>query len=322
MLIFQLDSPILNDHAANAASILEGTSTTEHSQMLSQLESGDDIFNDAQVTTSSFTSVSGQQPSQTSLAGITPKTTVSSTVPTVVRTAANLATSQTQNSFILSPQPVMTMPTGTLLTSSTPTVIQGGIQYTLQPAVSNTGVIATSQVAKAAKPSKQQPQLLPKPITSAGGSSITTISTTPSVSATTASVVSQRPMVTMATVASGSSQQFVLTNPGGVITGTGAPLLLTGGQTSQPILIQQPGGNPILVMRNNVVAPQAPTLLPIVSSATAPQGTILLQPQAGTSPGNDLKTIIIMFDKIVDFLICINFLGSFNYCSVIFYFEI
>ena len=158
------------------------------------------------------------------------------------------------------------MATGALLTPSTPTVIQGGIQYTLQPAVSNPGVIATSQIAKAAKTPKQQPQLLPKPATSAGGSSTTTISSTlASTTAITApSVVSQRPMVTMATVASGSSQQFVLTNPGGVITGTNAPLLLTGAQTSQPAytLIQQPGGNPILVMRPS--APAAPTLLPTI----------------------------------------------------------
>ena len=72
-------------------------------------------------------------------------------------------------------------------------------------------------------------------------------------------------MVTMATVASGSSaQQFVLTNPGGMITGTNAPLLLTGQPTSQPAytLIQQPGGNPILVMRPS--APAAPTLLPTI----------------------------------------------------------
>ena len=134
-------------------------------------------------------------------------------------------------------------------------------------AVSNPGVIATSQVAKAANPPKQQPQLLPKPATSAGGSSTTTISSTlASTTAITApSVVSQRPMVTMATVASGSSaQQFVLTNPGGMITGTNAPLLLTGQPTSQPAytLIQQPGGNPILVMRPS--APAAPTLLPTI----------------------------------------------------------
>ena len=164
----------------------------------------------------------------------------------------------------------MTMATGaTLLTPSTPTtVIQGGIQYTLQPAVSNPGVIATSQIAKLApaKTPKQQPQLLPKPATSAGGSSITTISSSTLAStAVTASVVSQRPMVTMATVASGSApQQFVLTNAGGMITGTNAPQLLLTGQTSQPAytLIQQPGGNPILVMRPS--APTAPTLLPTI----------------------------------------------------------
>ena len=78
----------------------------------------------------------------------------------------------------------------------------------------------------------------------------------------------------------GTSQQFVL-NTGGVIAGaSSAPLLLTAGaQTQQPILIQQPGGNPILVMRPT--APTTPTILPIVSSA---QGTFLLQPQTATAP--------------------------------------
>ena len=320
IFLFQLDSPILNDHAANAASILEGTSTSEHSQMLSQLESGDDLFNDAQTTTAaSFTTtptaagtaISGQPTNQSAGLATAPpsKTSVSATVvpsgtpsaasvtSAVVRTAALASPSQPQNSFILSPQPVMTMASGTILTSSTtPTVIQGPgtIQYTLQPSVTSGGVIAATptviagQAPKVAKPPKQQPQLLPKPATSSGANTITTISSSATSSTSTvASIVSQRPMVTMATVGSapapGSSpatQQFVLTNPGNVITGTNAPLLLTS-QTSQPILIQQPGGNPILVMRPT--APAAPTLLPIVSSSTG-TGTILLQPQAAGGP--------------------------------------
>ena len=55
------------------------------------------------------------------------------------------------NSFILSPQPVMNMATGKLLTSSTPTVIQqGGIQYTLQPAPVSAASAASAQVSLSA----------------------------------------------------------------------------------------------------------------------------------------------------------------------------
>lgn len=175
------------------------------------------------------------------------------------------------NSFILSPgpQPILT-------SSTTPTVIQGGtIQYTLQPQLNGQ---ATTKVVSNQSKSKTQPQLLPKPSSSAS----TPLTTAISVSAN----AQQRPMVTMATAATPSSQHFVL-NTGGVITGAStAPLLLTGGQ-SQPFLIQQPGGNPILVMRP--AAPSAPAILPTIVASTTAQGTILLQPPTtptvAASPG-------------------------------------
>ena len=161
---------------------------------------------------------------------------------------------QQQNSFILSPQPVMTMAPGAILTS-TPTVIQqGGIQYTLQPAASSNptsvstavvnGVPGVPQAAKsAAQKSKGQPQLLPKPSSASAVPTASTVSiTTAGVVVTSSSGIStvvsanaqpQRPVVTMATVSApaaqvGSTQQYVL-NTGGVIAGAStAPLLLTG----------------------------------------------------------------------------------------------
>ena len=152
-----------------------------------------------------------------------------------------------QNSFILSPQPVMTMAAGTILTSSTPTVIQGGIQYTLQPATTLNGAAKTSI---GTQKSKTQPQLLPKPSLTSSATATTSVITSAISSAVSAS--GARPVVTMATMSAGSSQQFLL-NTGGVITGAGtAPLLLTG-QSNQPILIQPPGGNPILVMRPTAI---------------------------------------------------------------------
>ena len=46
-------------------------------------------------------------------------------------------------------------------------------------------------------------------------------------------------------------------------------------QLGQHILIQQPGGNPILVMQPS--APQTQTIMPTMISTSTGQGTILLQ---------------------------------------------
>ena len=265
---FQLDSPILQDHAASAAaSILEGTSSNDLGQLDSQ--DSEDIFGTTSTvpstTSNAPTIVLPTQPSPivaTTTVSTSQRTSSSTTLQQTTKTVATVSSQpslvsppQQQSSFILSPQPVMTMATGTILTSSTPTVIQGGIQYTLQS--------VNPKVTNVSKANKQQPQLLPKP---ASGSSPmpTAISIPMSTSAN-----APRPVVTMATMpspitaqAGAPSQQFVL-NTGGVIAGAGAgaPLLLTGAQTNQPILIQQPGGNPILVMRPT--APTTSTILPI-----------------------------------------------------------
>ena len=269
---------------------MEGTSSNDLGQLDSQ--DSEDIFGTSTPSTTSnappaivlptqpspivaTTTVSTSQRTSSSTTLQQPQTKTVATVsqPSLVSPPQP----QQQSSFILSPQPVMTMATGTILTSSTPTVIQGGIQYTLHPAAS---VNTTTKVTNVSKANKQQPQILPKP---ASSSSSTAISIPMSTSANT-----PRPVVTMATMpapvtaqAGAPSQQFVL-NTGGVIAGaSSAPLLLTAGaQTNQPILIQQPGGNPILVMRPT--APTTSAILPIVSSAQG--GTILLQPQTAAAP--------------------------------------
>lgn len=309
-----MDSPILHDHAANAAaSILD--STSEQNQILGQLEtSAEDLFGappspTTSVAPTAVASTTSSPPiittNYTLSAGSTLKTVTCSppsnvtttnlkplAVASAVGSGVTTATANLQNSFILSPQPVMTMTAaGNILTSSTQTVIQqGGIQYTLQPATqaqpASTSV-GTSKPIQLAQKSKAQPQLLPKPQSNA----ITSVASAPvmvtcsPISTLVSAIAQQRPPVftmaastTVQPAAAASanqqaSQQFVLNT--GAIT---APLLLSG-QATQPILIQQPGGNPILVMRPT--APAAPTILPIVSSA---QGTILLQPQAGAAP--------------------------------------
>lgn len=318
-LVSQLDSPILHDHAANAAaSILD--STSEQNQILGQLEtSADDLFGAPSPTasvappsattsppiiTTNYATLSGSTNAALKTVTCSPPSNVTTTnlKPLAVASPAGgvtstAATANIQNSFILSPQPVMTMTAaGNILTSSTPTVIQqGGIQYTLQPAASAapSTSIGTSKPIQLAQKSKAQPQLLPKPqsngaVTSAVSASPVMVTCAP-ISTVVSAIAQQRPPVmTMAasttvqpaaaapSATQQASQQFVL-NTGAVTT----PLLLTAatGQATQPILIQQPGGNPILVMRPT--APAAPTILPIVSSA---QGTILLQPQAGAAP--------------------------------------
>ena len=123
--IFQLDSPILQDHAASAAaSILEGTSSNDQN-MLGQLDSQtDDIFGTATVpvTTQAPALVLPTQPSPVVAAASTAASRTASTTKTVAATVSPSLASPQQSSFILSPQPVMTMATGTILTSSTPVI--------------------------------------------------------------------------------------------------------------------------------------------------------------------------------------------------------
>jgi len=263
----------------------------------------------ASVTASSSTSGSSATSSKQSLNALKASIVAAATAVT----AAGGAPQSSIQNIILSPQPVMNMSTGLgkLLTSSTtPTVIQqGGIQYTLQPApasvtsaaaqVTAAGLTATqvngalgqltSIGAKTlTQKSKAQPQLLPKP--ASNSSLISTVSAvtsgvvmSPAISTVVSMANAQRPVVTMAQHP-GSSQQFVL-NTSGVITGASqAPLLLTGqpNQLGQHILIQQPGGNPILVMQPS--APQTQTIMPTMISTSTGQGTILLQSSAGGPP--------------------------------------
>ena len=118
----------MQDHAASAAaSILEGTSSNDQN-MLGQLDSqADDIFGTTTVpvTTQAPALVLPTQPSPVVAAASTAASRTASTTlqtKTVAATVSPSLASPQQSSFILSPQPVMTMATGTILTSSTPVI--------------------------------------------------------------------------------------------------------------------------------------------------------------------------------------------------------
>ena len=172
---------------------------------------------------------------------------------TTVMTAAAVAP---QQNIIINTQPATAV-------IGSPQVIQaapGGQQGVLQilSAAQPTTVVRTSATMTAAGHAKQQPHLLPKP---------------PVVHAKAGGVVTSAPLIL-------SQAPNVVTQQAA----TAAPLLLnsmgqivgTAGQPQSPILIQQPSGNPLILVRPNVPTVQpTQTILPVVS-----QGQILLQQPA------------------------------------------
>ena len=136
----------------------------------------------------------------------------------------------------------------------------GGQQGVLQilSAAQPTTVVRTAATMTAAGHAKQQPQLLPKPPVvqaKAGG-----------VATSAPLILSQAPTVVTQQAAAAAP---LLLNSMGQIVGTAA-------QSQSPILIQQPSGNPLILVRPNVPTVQpAQTILPVVS-----QGQILLQQPA------------------------------------------
>ena len=163
-------------------------------------------------------------------------------------------------------------------------------------------VITTIANAKAAT-TRQQPQLLPKYSSSAGGKPKASAPLQYTIAATQNSPLAQ----TQAIAAGASPLLFstggaVLQALQGVATASpqsaANPTMVLGqnlvvgnaGQTNSPFLIQQPNGNPpVIMVRSNppTIQQSTPTILPIVSQAPgAPTGTLVLQqPQGATLSG-------------------------------------
>ena len=150
-------------------------------------------------------------------------------------------------------------------------VIQGagqqGILQILSAAQPTTVVRTSATMTAAAGHAKQQPHLLPKP---------PVVHAKPATSAPI--ILSQAPNVVAQQAAAAAP---LLLNSMGQIVGTAA-------QPQSPILIQQPSGNPLILVRPNMPTVQpAQTILPVVS-----QGQILLQqPAAAITAQPQIKII-------------------------------
>ena len=180
---------------------------------------------------------------------------------TTVMTAGSMAP---QQNFIINAQPA-----GTAVIQAAPAGAQQGVLQILS-AAQPTAVVRAPATVTAAGHAKQQPQLLPKP-----------------------PVIQAKPGVVV------TSAPIILSQASNVVTQqtAGAPLLLNSmgqmqivgtaaAQPQSPILIQQPAGNSLILMRPNVPAVQpAQAILPVVS-----QGQILLQQPAPAQPQIKLIT--------------------------------
>ena len=156
---------------------------------------------------------------------------------------------------------------------------------------------------KATSATRQQPQILPKYSTSTGGKPSSAASLQYTISATQNTPVAQtQTLTTGASPLLLSTGGAVLQTLQGVATASPQPTNqivlgqnLVVGNAAQPVqnspfLIQQPNGNPpVIMVRSNppTIQQSTPTILPIVSQAAgAPAGTLLLQqPQPGTANG-------------------------------------
>ena len=183
------------------------------------------------------------------------KATVSAAAPiirtTTVMTGAAMAP---QQNIIINTQP--TVLGGQQVIQAAPGGQQGVLQ--ILSAAQPTTVVRTSATMTAAGQARQQPHLLPKPPVvhaKAGG-----------VATSAPLILSQAPNIVTQQASAGAP---LLLNSMGQIVGTAA-------QPQSPILIQQPSGNPLILVRPNVPTVQpAQTILPVVS-----QGQILLQQPA------------------------------------------
>ena len=193
----------------------------------------------------------------------TPLVSAQPTIRTsTVMTAGSMAP---QQNFIINAQPA-----GTAVIQAAPAgAAQQGVLQILS-AAQPTAVVRAPATVTAAGHAKQQPQLLPKP-----------------------PVIQAKPGVVV------TSAPIILSQASNVVTQqtAGAPLLLNSmgqmqivgtaaAQPQSPILIQQPAGNSLILMRPNVPAVQpAQAILPVVS-----QGQILLQQPAPAQPQIKLIT--------------------------------
>lgn len=208
------------------------------------------------------------------------------TTPTVLR--ATSAQPVQSPSILLNAQPTLLAAGQPILQaapSSTPQQPMLQIQLQPQPQVSQvrlTSTLPTSIVGATygSKPvpttmimgsGTKQPQLLPKPFASPSVSQGKTRAMTPTIATATAT-----PSLILNQSSMAATGPLLINNLGQIV---GSATQATG--ASQPILIPQANGNPLLVLRStgNATSP----LLPIVSqtgataTATAPTGQILLQ---------------------------------------------
>ena len=209
---------------------------------------------------------------QKNIVAASPVVTGAASVPSAASSQPIIRTSTVMTAAVAPQQNIIinTQPATAVLGGQQ--VIQGtGQQGILQilSAAQPTTVVRTSatMTAAAAGHAKQQPHLLPKP-----------------------PVVHAKP-ATSAPIILSQAQNVVTQQPAAA-----APLLLnsmgqivgTAAQPQSPILIQQPSGNPLILVRPNMPTVQpAQTILPVVS-----QGQILLQqPAAAITAQPQIKII-------------------------------
>ena len=175
------------------------------------------------------------------------------------------------------------------------TIVSGGqvFQIQLQPNVSVPGLITTSAVSKNQVQQTQsqsysvnnskgkQPQLLPKPSSNPSQQGAVRVSS---------NLATQPTSVTAnlgATVPS-SPQQQIFINQSGLISNVQAgttPIIMgqmmtqaATGQAATPMIIQQPSGSPMIVLRPNAPTIQtAPTIVPIAAAQPGLTGQLILQ---------------------------------------------
>ena len=209
-----------------------------------------------------------------------------------------------QNSiFLATPSPTGSVITGTSLLPGTVlsgnqlgmqplqlhsngTIVSGGqvYQIQLQPNVSMHGMVTSSSISLTqAQPSLsfshgkgKQPQLLPKPTTNVSQQSGTV--------RVSGQGVSQPTQPTLGSVSSSAPQLFI--NQNGVISNVQpahTPIIMgqmmaQAGHAGTPMIIQQPSGGPMFVLRpNNPTLQASPTIVPIAAAQTGLAGQFFLQ---------------------------------------------
>ena len=168
-----------------------------------------------------------------------------------------------------------------------------------------TSIPQTSATYSKTVTTRQQPQLLPKYSSSAGGKPR---ASTAAPLQYTIAATQNAPLAQSQTLAAGASP--LLLSTGGAVLQTlqgvatasqqqtaANPTMVLGqnlvignpNQTNSPFLIQQPNGNPpVIMVRSNsqTIQPSTPTILPIVSQAPGAQtGALLLQQPQPATPG-------------------------------------